>query len=100
MKPTASPASINSAAAAQPRSGAQAPAGPTGPGAESKADMSGAFAGKPAVGVARQLSTLSGAMSELKDSHPVQYYDHGPHHGTAHHRRHEPLAGMNPKKLK
>lgn len=34
---------------------------------------------------------LRGAMDELHRQHPHHYSDHGPHHGTSEHRRHEGL---------
>jgi len=35
---------------------------------------------------------LSGAVAELKTQHPIEHYDHGPHHGTSSHIRHEPVG--------
>lgn len=37
---------------------------------------------------------LAGAVHELHSQHPIPYHDHGPHHGTQHHVRHEPLHGL------
>lgn len=34
---------------------------------------------------------LGQATAELKGQHPMQHYDHGPHHGTDHHKRHSPV---------
>jgi hypothetical protein len=39
---------------------------------------------------------LRGAVEELYKQHPHKYDDHGPHHGTSDHIRHEPLHGMRP----
>jgi len=53
-------------------------------GTETKADMTGAFKPpSPSVTTA----SLSQAVSECRTQHPVEYWDHGPHHGTDHHRR-------------
>lgn len=82
MKPMASPAKINSAAAAQPKSGARAPAA-SGKAASSEAGkMSGANMG----------GAFSGAVAELQSQHPIAHHDHGPHHGTDHHIRHKPMG--------
>ena len=39
---------------------------------------------------------LGGAVEELHRQHPHKHNDHGPHHGTTTHIRHEPLHGMKP----
>lgn len=43
-------------------------------------------------------SGISGAVGELNSQHPHQYHDHGPHHGTTDHVRHQPLHGLKPTK--
>lgn len=80
MKPVAKEAKMNKAEAHNPRSGHDAPAArgksPSGDaGSMGSANMAGAF---------------SGAVAELKSQHPIAHYDHGPHHGTDHHKRHKP----------
>jgi hypothetical protein len=35
---------------------------------------------------------LKGASEELHRQHPHEYHDHGPHHGTTTHIRHEPVS--------
>ena len=35
---------------------------------------------------------LSGAVAELHRQHPHHYTDHGPHHGTSDHVRHEAVS--------
>lgn len=55
-------------------------------GTETKADMTGAFKPPSPASTAASLS-LAQAVSEVKIQHPVEYWDHGPHHGTDHHRR-------------
>lgn len=39
---------------------------------------------------------LKHATAELHSQHPHPYTDHGPHHGTTDHVRHQPLHGMTP----
>ncbi len=79
MKPVAGEAKMNKAEAHQPKSGHKAPASSgkstsSDAGSMASANMAGAF---------------SGAVAELKAQHPIAHYDHGPHHGTDHHIRHE-----------
>jgi hypothetical protein len=38
---------------------------------------------------------LKGAVDELLKQHPIAHHDHGPHHGTDHHIRHQPLHGLH-----
>lgn len=89
---------MNKAAAQEPRSGHDAPAGshlgkrPVGAN-DTKADMRGALTGNPEQG-----NPLSHAKHELHKQHPIPYHDHGPHHGTDHHIRHKPLHGMKPSR--
>ncbi len=83
MKPVAGEAKMNTGEAREPKSGHAKPAPAASPGGEKKADMKGAIGGSPTDG-------LSGAVSELKRQHPIAHHDHGPHHGTDHHIRHEP----------
>lgn len=40
-------------------------------------------------------TTLSGAVGSLHRQHPIQYDDHGPHHGSDHHVRHAPAVMPN-----
>ena len=87
-KPMAEAAKMNKAEAAEPKSGHRTPAahgkGPSSDaGSMSHANMAGAF---------------SDAVAELHAQHPIPYHDHGPHHGTTHHIRHEPLHGMKPSR--
>lgn len=42
-------------------------------------------------------SSLRMAGDELRRQHPHSYADHGPHHGTTDHIRHEPLHGLKAK---
>lgn len=81
---------INRAAEQEPRSGHRPPA-KGGVGNETKADMKGALEGSPT-----DHNPLRGAVQHLHEEHPIPYHDHGPHHGTDHHLRHEPLHGMKP----
>lgn len=79
-KPSAPAAVINSPQAS--KGGRQAPAASgVGPskavGPMNSANMAGAF---------------KGGSAELKAQHPIEHYDHGPHHGTDHHRRHKPTV--------
>ncbi len=39
---------------------------------------------------------LTHAVRELHEQHPIHYADDGPHHGTDHHIRHEPMHGLHP----
>lgn len=98
MKPMAAEAKMNKAEAAEPKSGHHRPAGPargSDVGNETKADMKGGLEGQPTDGMR---GGLSHAVRELHEQHPIAHYDHGPHHGTDHHIRHEPLHGMKPHK--
>ena len=82
VKPVAGEAKVNAGAAREPKSSHAKPAGgqKSPVGNETKADMAG--------------TGLSGAVAELRSQHPIAHYDHGPHLGTDHHRRHEALHGM------
>jgi len=84
MRPTGKEASMNKAAAAEPKSGHHKPAS-GGPGPEKKANMSGAF------GSGNGSGGLKGAINELKTQHPIKHDDHGPHHGGTDHIRHKPM---------
>lgn len=105
MKPAATEAKMNKAEAAEPKSGHRAPAGArggNGVGNERTADTKGALMGQPTDGMKHGGhagdSSMAGAVRELKEQHPIEYHDHGPHHGHDHHIRHEPLHGMRPGK--
>lgn len=97
MKMTGGEAKINKAQESEPHSGHRPPAGAKGMGSdvggESKADMKGALDGNPTDG-----NPLRHAMSHLHEQHPIEHYDHGPHHGTTHHIRHMPLHGLKPSR--
>lgn len=82
---------INDAAAREPRSGHRPPAR-GGVGNERKPDMRGALEGEPTDGMR---GGLEHAVKELHEQHPMEYHDHGPHHGTDHHMRHEPHVKPN-----
>lgn len=85
---------INRAAAEEPKHGGnKRPAPAAGVGNERKADVRGAQDG----GSAAEAGGLSHAMKELHEQHPIAHHDHGPHHGTDHHLRHEPMHGMKNK---
>ena len=98
MKPVAGEAKMNRAEEHEPHSGHKRPAASRGGsevGGESKANMKGALGGEPTDGGSHVGHThLSHAMKELHEQHPIEHHDHGPHHGTSHHIRHEPLHGM------
>jgi hypothetical protein len=87
MKPVAGEAKMNRSEGAEPHSGHKAPAPAAGVGNEMKADMKGALMGEP-----EDKNPLRSASHELKAQHPIEYHDHGPHHGTDHHVRHEPVG--------
>lgn len=55
-------------------------------GNERRADVRGTQEG----GSAAEAGGLKGAVNELRSQHPHAYDDHGPHHGTTTHIRHEP----------
>ena len=59
-------------------------------GNETRADMKGAIHGQP-----EDHNPLRGATRELHKQHPIAYHEHGPHHGTTHHIRHEGLHGLH-----
>jgi hypothetical protein len=82
-------AKMNKATGEEPKSGHERPAHAAGVGNETKADMKGAQEGQPT-----DKNPLHGAVKELHSQHPHHYSDHGPHHGTKTHIRHEPLHGM------
>lgn len=65
-----------------------------GVGDERKANVRGAQEG----GSFAEAEGLRGAVNELREQHPIEHHDHGPHHGTDHHMRHEPMHGMRPSK--
>jgi len=90
MRPVAKEAKMNKAEAREPKSGHER-ARTAGVGNERKDDMKGAQMGRP-----EDKNPLRGATRELKAQHPIEHHDHGPHHGTDHHIRHEPLHGMKP----
>lgn len=93
---------MNKAAGMEPkRIVSSKPAGAKGGsevGNETKADMSVMKGGSKAEAANSPIgpgnTKLSHAVKELHDQHPIHYSDHGPHHGTDHHVRHEPLHGM------
>ena len=96
MKPVAGDAKMNRAESRMPHSGHDKPAASAAMrasdvGNETKADMKGALLGQPTDG-----NPLCAAKHELHSQHPHHYSDHGPHHGTKSHVRHEPLHGMKP----
>jgi len=91
MKPVAKEAKMNKAEGHEPKSGHSAPARASGPGPEKKADMAGAQMGQPT-----DKNPLTHAVHELHSQHPHSYHDHGPHHGTTTHVRHQPLHGLKP----
>lgn len=81
---------MNRAESMEPKSGHKAPAASHGGsevGGESKADMKGALGGSP-----EDKNPLRGATRELHSQHPHEYHEHGPHHGTRDHIRHEPVG--------
>ena len=98
MKPVAKEAKMNKAEAHQPHSGHARPAPPAGVGNEKKADMKGALQGQPTDGSHVGHTHLGHAVAELHEQHPIAYHEHGPHHGTDHHIRHEPMHGLRPSK--
>lgn len=91
MKPVAGEAKMNKAEMHEPKGGHSAPAGAKGMGSdvggESKANMKGAQMGNPTDG-----NPLRHAVGELHKQHPIKHHDHGPHHGTDHHIRHEAVG--------
>lgn len=82
---------INRAQEHEPRSGHRAPAR-GGVGNERSPDMKGALEGNPTDGMH---GGLHHAVRELHEQHPIEYHDHGPHHGTDHHVRHKPHVVPN-----
>lgn len=94
VRPVPKEAKMNKAAELQEKTGHNKPAGGKAhaAGPEVKADVKGAQLGEPT-----DKSPLSGAVRELKGQHPIAYHDHGPHHGTNHHVRHQPLHGLKPR---
>jgi hypothetical protein len=89
VRPVAKEAKMNKGAQLQEKSGHKPPAKYQGVGGETKADMKGAQEGSPT-----DKNPLAGAVRELKSQHPHEYHDHGPHHGTTTHIRHQPLGGL------
>lgn len=87
--PVGKEAKMNRAEEREPHSGHEAPARAAGVGDEKKADMRGAIDGSPT-----DKNPLRGAMRELHEQHPHAYHEHGPHHGTKDHIRHEPMHGL------
>ena len=85
---------IKAEEAHEPKSGHERPAPAATPGNERKADVRGVQEGGSRAEATG--SVLSGAVRELHKQHPHEYDDHGPHHGTDDHIRHEPLHGMKP----
>lgn len=90
---------MESAIAKEPRDAKrEAPAASKGGsevGNETKANVRGTQEGGSMAEAA--MNPLTGARKELERQHPHSYDDHGPHHGTTDHIRHEPLHGMHPK---
>lgn len=84
MRPMGKESKMNRAESAEPRGGHERPAPAAGVGNERKADVRGAQMGSPEDG-----NPLRGATRELHSQHPHQYHEHGPHHGTRDHIRHE-----------
>lgn len=85
---------MNKAEEKEPKSGHDKPAGKThgsAVGPERKDDMKGAQMGQP-----EDKNPLKGATRELHEQHPHGYDEHGPHHGTKDHIRHQPLHGLKP----
>jgi hypothetical protein len=98
VRPVPKEAKMNKAAGLQEKSGHEKPAHAASVGQERKADLKGAQLGEPTdkMPIGPGHTHLSGATKELKEQHPIHYSDHGPHHGTDHHKRHKPLHGMKP----
>jgi hypothetical protein len=94
VRPVPKEAKMNKAAELQEKTGHEKSSGGKAheAGPEKKADTKGALHGEPT-----DKNPLHGAMKELKHQHPIPYHDHGPHHGTSHHVRHEPLHGLKPR---
>lgn len=71
-----------------------------GVGNERKADVKGVQEGGSAAEAAGNMihEGLKGAVKELHEQHPHEYHEHGPHHGTTTHMRHEPMHGMKPSR--
>lgn len=88
VRPVAKEAKMNKGAQLQEKSGG-AKSHMVRVGNETKADMKGALDGNPT-----DKNPLSGAVKELHEQHPHHYSDHGPHHGTKTHIRHEPMHGL------
>ena len=63
-------------------------------GNERKADVRGAQEGGSRAEASH--NPLTHAVNELHTQHPHHYSDHGPHHGTDSHIRHEPMHGLHP----
>lgn len=97
VKPVHGEARMNRAEAAEPKGGHKGPAARGGmhhdAGPEKKVNMEGGLHGQPT-----EHSPLRHAVHELHEQHPIAHHDHGPHHGTTHHIRHQPLHGMKPSK--
>lgn len=91
VRPVPKEAKMNKAAETQVKTGHYPPAKPAGVGNETKPDVQGAQLGQPTDGMRGH---LAGAVGELKSQHPHEYHDHGPHHGTSAHVRHQPLHGL------
>jgi hypothetical protein len=91
IRPVPKEAKMNKAAGLQEKTGHEPAAKAAKPGNETKADMKGAILGNPT-----DKSPLHGAVRELHAQHPHPYHDHGPHHGTTTHIRHQPLHGLKP----
>lgn len=63
-------------------------------GPQKHAEMNEAFGSNPGT----EHNPLRGATSELHRQHPIKHDDHGPHHHTDHHIRHEPMHGLKAHK--
>src|SRR5258708_23801501 len=91
-------AKMNKGAELQEKTGHHAPAKAASPEKSgTKADMRGAQEGEPTDHGHVGSTSLSHAVGELHKQHPHKYHEHGPHHGTTDHVRHEPLHGLKPR---
>ncbi len=54
-------------------------------------EISDSAVGNAANPAAPAQSQLTSAAQELASQHPLKHYDHGPHHGADHHKRHSPV---------
>lgn len=79
MRPVAGEVKMNRAESSEPKAGHKMPAA-AGKSASSEAG---------GMGSANMSGAFSSAVSELKSQHPHAHYEHGPHHGTQTHIRHQ-----------